>query len=155
MTQTRTAKRSGKPKLDPAQLGLFDGLAPALIAPVPLVSLASKPLPVPAPKPVKRTPKGERIVSESDMPDYPADLASSVDQSIRSIPTDRVLLTYREIQDYFGVSRATVTRRMKDGLVPGIRLVHGRVLDDGPVRRLDRTQVRWLLLAVRRSRHTA
>jgi hypothetical protein len=30
-----------------------------------------------------------------------------------------------------------------------VRMANGRVLDDGPVRRFDRTQLRWLLLAVR------
>ncbi len=64
--------------------------------------------------------------------------------------TNRVLLTHKEIWDYFGASRATVVRRMRDGLIPGIRLQHGRVLEDGPIRRFSRAQVRWLLLAVRR-----
>jgi hypothetical protein len=91
-------------------------------------------------------------VTPQDMPHYPGDLAQQVEQEIAAIPTDRVLLTYREIWRYFGVSRATVARRMKDGLVPGIRMSEGRVLDDGPVRRFNRVQIRWLLLAVRRSR---
>lgn len=91
-------------------------------------------------------------LTPDDMPNYPSDLVAQVDQEIAAIPTDRVLLTYKEIWDYFGVSRATVVRRMKDRLVPGIRMSNGRVLDDGPVRRLSRLQVRWLLLAVRRRR---
>lgn len=87
-----------------------------------------------------------------DMPSYPIDLIASTKRSIKEIATDRVLLTYKEIDAFFGISRATVARRLKDGLVPGIRLRHGRVLEDGSVRRLDRTQLLYLLLAVRAKR---
>jgi predicted acylesterase/phospholipase RssA len=41
---------------------------------------------------------------------------------------------------------------MRDGLILGIRLQDGSVLDNAPIRRLSRAQVRWLLLAVRRVR---
>ncbi len=93
-------------------------------------------------------------VCDSHLPSYSSEMVTAVAQEVASIPTDRVLLTYKEIWDYFGVSRATVVRRMRDGLIPGIRLQHGRVLDDGPIRRLSRAQVRWLLLAVRRGWRT-
>lgn len=33
--------------------------------------------------------------------------------------------------------------------MPGIRVVEGRVQEDGAVRRFDRIQLRWLLLAIR------
>ncbi|KAF0182445.1 MAG: hypothetical protein FD124_3335 [Alphaproteobacteria bacterium] len=154
MTLRSEVKPSGKvvkkAKLsNPAQMGLFD-------QPIPTESSAAKPSSIPnIPAPVRAAAPRQPIVSQTaaltvdDMPDYPAHLVASVEQTIRDAPTDRVLLTYRDIQDFFGVSRATVARRMKEGLIPGIRLLHGRVLDDGPVRRLDRTQVKWLLLAVR------
>jgi hypothetical protein len=90
------------------------------------------------------------IVCGSRLPNYRSEMIEAVAQEVASIPTDRVLLTCKEIWDYFGVSRAAVVRRMRDGLIPGIRLQHARVLDDGPIRRLSRVQVRWLLLAVRR-----
>ncbi|MEQ1619507.1 MAG: hypothetical protein ABL883_14325 [Terricaulis sp.] len=154
MTVRSEAKPNGKvvkkAKLsDPAQMGLFD-------QPILTESPAAKSSSIPnIPAPTRTAAPHQRIVSQAvaltidDMPDYPAHLVASVEQSIRDAATDRVLLTYRDIQDFFGVSRATVARRMKEGLIPGIRLLHGRVLDDGPVRRLDRTQVKWLLLAVR------
>ena len=82
------------------------------------------------------------------MPAYPPALVAAVEQSLLDLPAARVWLTYRDIQDHFGVSRATVARRVKDGLVPRVRLQEGRVLDEGSVRRFDRGQVRWILLAV-------
>ncbi|HPI50338.1 MAG TPA: hypothetical protein PLH23_18845 [Hyphomonadaceae bacterium] len=93
-----------------------------------------------------------RMFTVEDMPSYPPDLIVAAKRSMKEISTDRVLLTYKEIDGFFGISRATVARRLKDGLVPGIRIRHGRVLEDGPVRRLDRTQVLYLLLAVRARR---
>jgi hypothetical protein len=83
------------------------------------------------------------------MPSYAPELHEGVDRCLSGIPADRVLFTYRAISDCFGISRATVTRRVRDGLVPGIRMVDGRVIEDGTVRRFDRVQLRWLLLAVR------
>ncbi len=141
------ATRKAKP-CDPGQLGLFDQprASPPAIDAAPASIVARRAMPAPS---RQANEFHAMALTIEDMPDYPAHLVASVEQSIRDAPTDRVLLTYRDIQDFFGVSRATVARRMKEGLVPGIRLLHGRVLDDGPVRRLDRTQVKWLLLAVR------
>jgi len=93
-----------------------------------------------------------RMLTVEDMPSYPPDLVAAAKRSIEEAATERVLLTYKEIDAFFGISRATVARRLKDGLVPGIRIWHGRVLEDGPVRRLDQTQVLYLLLAVRARR---
>ena len=90
-----------------------------------------------------------RMVTLKDMPDYPPDLQQSVDCMLADLGAGHNLMTYRAIKDCFGVSRATVARRVKEGLAPGVRMANGRVLDDGPVRRFDRTQLRWLLLAVR------
>lgn len=90
-----------------------------------------------------------RIVGVGDMPFYPPELHEIIDTMLADLPGEVVLLTYRAIEKHFGVSRATVARRLKDGLVPGVRIVDGHVLDDGAVRRFDRTQLRWLLLSVR------
>lgn len=153
MTEVRTAKGARKRSRDPAQLGLFDARPEAPCTAVrPAAALAAKA--APGRRAAQPSAKAAEVttLTPDDMPDYPNDLVAQVDQEIAAIPTDRVLLTYKEIWDYFGVSRATVVRRMKDRLVPGIRMSNGRVLDDGPVRRLSRLQVRWLLLAVRRRR---
>lgn len=120
-------------------------------APRPAVSSALKPNPTTPVQARHREPPA-RVVAVEDLPSYPPDLVAAAKRSIKEIATDRVLLTYKEIDAFFGISRATVARRLKDGLVPGIRIRHGRVLEDGPVRRLDRTQVLYLLLAVRAGR---
>lgn len=90
-----------------------------------------------------------RTLAVKDMPVYAPEQVAAATRSIKEARTDRVMLTYKEIDAFFGISRATVARRLKEGLVPGIRMQHGRVLEDGPVRRLDRTQLLYLLLAVR------
>ncbi|KAF0178328.1 MAG: hypothetical protein FD160_2350 [Caulobacteraceae bacterium] len=95
--------------------------------------------------------KSDRTVSEADLPGYPSELADSVEQAISNLPTGQVWFTYRDIRTYFGVSRPTVARRMKAGLVPGIRFIGDRVVEDGSVRRFDRTQLHWILLSVRAS----
>lgn len=91
-------------------------------------------------------------VSVEAMPTYPEELHRAVERSLTELPPDKVWFTYRDIKRHFGVSRATVARRVKDGLVPGIRRQRDRVLDDGAVRRFDRVQLHWLLLAVRFAR---
>jgi hypothetical protein len=96
-----------------------------------------------------RANKEVRLISLTDMPDYPIDLHAVVDSMLAELRDEPVLMTYRDIHNRLGVSRATIARRVKAGLVPGVRIKDGRVLEDGPVRRFDRTQVRWLLLAVR------
>lgn len=93
-------------------------------------------------------------VSVETMPTYPAEHHRTVERSLADLPPDKVWFTYRDIKRHFGVSRATVARRVKDGLVPGIRRQRDRVLDDGAVRRFDRVQLHWLLLAVRFARNT-
>ena len=146
--------------VDAAQLGLFD--APTATAPnkgpVPrsanrehnAIVAASPPT---SPRRVGRAVRcPTRTVTVEDMPDYPAELHEAVDRTLADLRADRVLLTYRAIKECFGISRATVARRVKEGLVPGVRMANGRVLDDGPVRRFDRLQLRWLLLAVRFAR---
>lgn len=130
--------------------------ATVVIAPPPASKPAPKPAPAPAPKKAPRpiaarnTEAPVSTVSIETMPTYPDDLHRAVERSLAELPSDKVWFTYRDIKRHFGVSRATVARRVKDQLVPGIRLEHGRVLDDGAVRRFDRAQLHWLLLSVRR-----
>lgn len=90
-----------------------------------------------------------RVVSLDDLPSYPQLDQDLVDQSIAALPAGKMWFTYQAIRECFGVSRATVARRVKKGLVPGIRFSGSRVIEDGSVRRFDRTQLRWLLLSVR------
>lgn len=145
--------------VDASQLGLFD--APAATAPnkgqaPPSADREQKAVVAVAPSPRRASRAGRldlcRTVTVEDMPDYPVELHKAVDRMLADLRTDRVLLTYRAIKECFGISRATVARRVKEGLVPGVRMAKGRVLDDGPVRRFDRMQLRWLLLAVRFAR---
>jgi len=156
-SRTRKQKRKKVSKADPGQLGLFDQTEARPVA--------SRPPPLPPPPKTappqvarravntgsqpKAVAKPARIVTVDDLPDYPAELVAMVDRSIAELPANAVWLTYRDVGKHFGVSRATIARRLKDGLVPGVRLHDGCVLGDGSVRRFDRTQLRWLLLAVR------
>lgn len=98
-------------------------------------------------------------ITIDDLPAYPNELVEQVDGSIANLCSEKLWFTYNDIRRCFGISRATVARRMKDGLVPGVRFQHGRILEDGAVRRFDRQQLRWLLLAVQcgpeRVRYTA
>lgn len=82
-------------------------------------------------------------------PPYPASAMASVAAALASLPSGKVWFTYRDVEAAFGISRATIIRRLRDGCVPGVRIVHGRLLPDGAVRRLDRDQLGWLLLATR------
>jgi hypothetical protein len=150
--RTRTQKRKNAKKADSGQLGLFDAVeAQAVVSP----QLSRPPPRKIAPRaaniepPRKSAAKLARIVAVDDMPNYPAELVAIVDRSIAELPADMVWLTYRDIGKRFGVSRATIARRLKGGLVPGVRIYDGCVLGDGSVRRFDRVQLRWLLLAVR------
>jgi hypothetical protein len=79
-----------------------------------------------------------RTITLADMPDYPPTLVEAVDRILADIGAGRMLFTYRAIEQSFGISRATVSRRVKDGLVPGVRIANGRVMEEGPVRRFDR-----------------
>jgi len=149
-------KTRAKPA-DTSQLGLFDvdvSTAGASALPLPIASPGQAPSPT---RPIKARRKlvaddGAHLVTMDELPAYPAGLVEIVDRSITDLPKDLVWLTYKEIRKHFGVSRATIARRLKEGVVPGVRIQDGRMLDDGPVRRFDRVQLRWLLLAVRYGR---
>lgn len=90
-----------------------------------------------------------RIVREADIPSYAAEDVQTVEQVLAAWPATKALFTYSEIRQSFGVSRATVARKLKRGLIPGIAFAGDRVIADGPVRRFTRAQVKFLLLCVR------
>ena len=91
-----------------------------------------------------------RTVLVSDLPRYDDDEMEIVDVSLAETSEAKIWFTYADIRRCFGVSRATVARKLKSGLVPGIRFQGNRVVEEGAVRRFSRTQVRYVLLAVRR-----
>lgn len=124
------------------QLGLFDDLVVARPNAVERAPRPSRDL---------ATPAESSIISirTDDLPCYPSEVIDLVERSLQNLPSDSCWFTYKDIRRCFGVSRATIARRLKDGLVPGVRFCEGRMLEDGAVRRLDREQLRWLLLAVR------
>jgi len=90
-----------------------------------------------------------RVLSIDDMPAYSEDAHESVAAALQQLPHAQLWFTYKDIQFFFGVSRATVARRLRDGLVPGVRMAGPSVVEDAPVRRFDRGQLKWLLLALR------
>jgi hypothetical protein len=144
------------------QLGLFDDAPPfvtppaspmAKVQPITLGAQAVVRLslgPTPAARARPRPPPS-RLLTDRDMPDYSQEEIAEVGRIIAEIKSDRLLLGYKDIQDLFGVSKATANRRMKEGLVPGVKIQDGVVSRDGGVRRFSREQVKWLLLAVRSS----
>lgn len=93
-----------------------------------------------------------RVIALEDLPQYSKLDHEMVDRSLEILPADKVWFTYSAVQQSFGISRATIARRMKEGLIPGIRFRGSNVLEDGAVRRFNRLQLRWLLLATRYSR---
>lgn len=100
-----------------------------------------------------RRPLPSRLLADRDMPNYSQEEIAEVDRVIAEMKSNDLLLGYRDIQNLFGVSKATANRRMKDGLVPGVKIQDGVVRRDGGVRRFSREQVKWLLLAVRSNQH--
>ena len=90
-----------------------------------------------------------RVLSVDDMPAYSEDAHEGVAAALQLLPHAQLWFTYKDIQFFFGVSRATVARRLRDGLVPGVRMAGESVVEDAPVRRFDRGQLKWLLLALR------
>ena len=93
-----------------------------------------------------------RVTMIADMPAYSDFDREAVERSLLALPPTKVWFTYAAVRESFGISRATVARRVKEGLVPGIRFRGTNVLEDGAVRRFDRAQLLWLLLAVRSGR---
>lgn len=93
-----------------------------------------------------------RVVTVDDLPSYPTLDQELVQKSLKTLPAEKIWFTYSAVRECFGISRATVARRVKEGLVPGIKFRGASVLEDGPVRRFDREQLFWLLLSVRTRR---
>lgn len=146
------------------QLGLFDDAPPFVTPPAP-PSVKARPITLGA-QPVIRLslgpkltarprhrPPPSRLLTDRDMPEYSQEEIAEVDRVIAQMKSDRLLLGYRDIQDLFGVSKATANRRMKEGVVPGVKIQDGIVSREGGVRRFSREQVKWLLLAVRSNQH--
>jgi hypothetical protein len=140
------------------QLSLFDDFPP-IVPTSPITKLAARAStaeavvrlslgPKPATRP-RRRPPPSRMLTARDMPVYPAEEIARVERVIAELGSDRLLLGYKDIQNLFGVSKATANRRMKDGMVPGVTMRDGVVNRDSAVRRFTREQVKWLLLAVR------
>jgi hypothetical protein len=90
-----------------------------------------------------------RVVTTDDMPAYPAEAVAAARNAIAQLPAAQLWFTYKDLRFFFGVSRATVARRLSEALVPGVRMLGASVVEDAAVRRFDREQVHWLLLAVR------
>lgn len=151
----RGARDADKTHAGSKQLSLFDmEVAEAIAAPVE-VEATSPVKPVAAKPALKRA--GARMTDErpshvlclDDMPVYSDEAHESVAAALEALPQAQVWFTYKDIQSLFGVSRATVARRLREGLVPGVRMAGSSVMEDAAVRRFDRSQLKWLLLALR------
>jgi hypothetical protein len=90
-----------------------------------------------------------RVLTLDDMPKYPVEAIERATQALQQLPSSQLWFTYKDVRFYFGVSRATVARRLREGLVPGVAMAGASVVEDAPLRRFDREQLRWLLLAIR------
>lgn len=101
---------------------------------------------------MRRSTEQERVLTVADMPAYTDEAVAAASAALKQLPQAQVWFTYKDIQFFFGVSRATVARRLREALVPGVRMVGESVIEDAPVRRFDRDQLKWLLLAVRHRR---
>jgi len=152
--------------VDDRQLDLFSS-APALVhqeaAPI-VPAKPSTPTPPPG-KPIQsrksperperkaRAPKPKRmhdyVVDANDIPPFPPEAEAFAAEALASAPSGKALFTYADIALYFGISRATVIRRQRSGIIPGVRFIGSRVLEEGHVRRLTREQVRYLLMVSR------
>lgn len=93
--------------------------------------------------------RSSRVLCVDDMPVYSNEAHESVAAALEALPQAQLWFTYKDIQFFFGVSRATVARRLREGLVPGVRMAGASVVEDAAVRRFDRDQLKWLLLALR------
>ncbi len=89
------------------------------------------------------------ILHVSEMPTYSDEAHDAVLLTMKLLPSAQVWFTYKDVRFFFGISRATVARRLRERVVPGVRMAGSSVLEDTTVRRFDRDQLKWLLLAVR------
>lgn len=138
------------------QLSLFDVVdAEAIAAPVEVKAAPPTVRPIAA-KPALSSncarmidERPSRVLCVDDMPPYSDEAHESVVAALEALPQAQLWFTYKDIQTLFGVSRATVARRLREGLVPGVRMAGSSVMEDAAVRRFDRGQLKWLLLALR------
>jgi hypothetical protein len=93
--------------------------------------------------------RATRVLTLSDMPIYSGAAHEAVDAALKLLPPGQLWFTYKDVHFSFGVSRATVARRLREGLVPGVAMAGAGVMEEAPVRRFDRVQLKWLLLALR------
>lgn len=150
------ARDRDKKHVGSRQLSLFDvEVGEAIAAPV---EAQAPPLPLrPAAAKPALSRVGARVTDErpshvlcvDDMPAYSDETHESVAAALEALPQAQLWFTYKDIQFFFGVSRATVARRLREGLVPGVRMAGSSVVEDAAVRRFDRGQLKWLLLALR------
>lgn len=150
------ARDGAKKHAGSRQLSLFD-VEDAEAKPAPVEVEA----PPPTVKPIAAKPalsracarmideRPSRVLCVDDMPAYSDEAHESVAPALEALPQAQLWFTYKDIQFFFGVSRATVARRLREGLVPGVRMAGSSVVEDAAVRRFDRGQLKWLLLALR------
>lgn len=167
MRSSTARARTAKDNAMLAQLCLFDVEMPETVATAcsmkspPRVVSPADALPAKAgprrkrasPERVRAGPKTfqpvSRVLTLDDMPKYPVEAIERATQALHQLPSSQLWFTYKDIQFFFGVSRATVARRLREGLVPGVRMAGSSVMEDAAVRRFDRGQLKWLLLALR------
>lgn len=149
------ARDGDKTHVGSKQLSLFDmEVAEAIAAPVevepatPAKPVAAKPASSRAGAPMIDE-RPSHVLCVGDMPAYSDEAHESVAAALEALPRAQLWFTYKDIQFFFGVSRATVARRLREGLVPGVRMAGSSVVEDAAVRRFDRSQLKWLLLALR------
>ncbi|MFZ4604060.1 MAG: hypothetical protein ACOYM8_16565 [Caulobacterales bacterium] len=109
----------------------------------------SPPRPRGKPKTPKPKIRHDHVVDVADIPPFSSEAVAFAEEALANAPPGKALFTYADIATYFSISRATVIRRQRSGLIPGVRFIGSRVLDEGHVRRLTREQVRYLLMASR------
>jgi hypothetical protein len=152
------SKRGPAKKCDVRQPDLFEWreepaspVADVAVAAAAVVSAPAKPKQrdLQRPRATAQSAQTQRIEVDQ-IPNYDPHDVREVDAALTGVPATKVWFTYRDIKSMFGVSRATVARKVQARLVPGIRFEGRRVVEDGPVRRFSRDQVRFVLLAVRR-----
>lgn len=154
-TPGRRARDRAKESARSRQLSLFDAEVAEAIAPPAEIKLQAPVKPIPARPSLSRAgtrtldERPSRVLCVGDMPAYSAEAHDSVAAALEALPPTQIWFTYKDIQGLFGVSRATVARRLREGLVPGVRMAGSSVMEDAAVRRFDRVQLKWLLLALR------
>ena len=151
----RRARDGAKESAGSKQLSLFDAEFTDEIAPPAEIKPQAPAKPIAARPALSRhgaraiDERPSRVLCVGDMPAYSDEAHESVAAALEALPQAQLWFTYKDIQSLFGVSRATVARRLRESLVPGVRMAGSSVMEDAAVRRFDRGQLKWLLLALR------